>query len=158
MHRQSHPEPEQLDRLRAGLLDDLPGEKATLLQHLAACSGCREHYESWAQFGAGLADRQLAADRLKQDLQHARNRALTGQRHNTRHARGLVPYATAALLLVAVSVGLWTLGTDIAPEALHTAQTSEAVPDIYEDLDFYLWLSGQEDSGADEEQLNPSKT
>lgn len=156
MHRQAHPDPEQLDRLRAGLLDDAAGSKAALVGHLETCATCRAQFDGWAQIGNGLQTETLAPEVLKTELQRRRRTALAARPRGRLHA--LVPYATAAMLLVAVTVGLWTAWTDTGMQTLQTAQTGETVPDIYEDLDFYLWLANQEDKGAEEEPLNPSNT
>lgn len=156
MHKQPHPDLEQLDRLRAGLLDDAAKEKTALQQHLAECPTCRAQVEGWTQFGAGMLDKKLGMDTLQRDLQHARRRALSGGSGS--HARAFVPYATAAMLLLAVSIGIWTIQPGDDSQPLQTAQSTEAVPDTYEDIDFYLWLANQEDNGTDENPGNPNST
>jgi hypothetical protein len=50
--------------------------------------------------------------------------------------------------VLAVTVGLWTSRPDVDTTNM-TADAGQAVPDIYEDLDFYLWLATQNDSEAD---------
>jgi len=32
------------------------------------------------------------------------------------------------------------------------------IPDIYEDLEFYLWLANQKDNGNGDEEGNPNNT
>jgi hypothetical protein len=59
--------------------------------------------------------------------------------------------ATAALLLIAVTVGLWTIQYQDSEAPQMTAQGSDAVPDLYEELDFYLWLAGQNGNDAPRE-------
>ena len=54
MHNHQHPDTELLDRLRAGLLDDLPREKAAIEEHLATCESCRNHAGIWKQLLAGI--------------------------------------------------------------------------------------------------------
>jgi predicted anti-sigma-YlaC factor YlaD len=156
MHNQAHPDPEQLDRLRAGLLDEHPDEKAALKQHLDACSTCRAQNAGWAHLGTAQLDAHLPTDALRRDLQQARRVALAGRRHS--RARSFAPYATAAALLVAVTIGLWTMQPGDQSRPLQTAQSIEAIPDTYEDLDFYLWLANQKDSGPDEDHGNPNST
>jgi predicted anti-sigma-YlaC factor YlaD len=156
MHNHLHPDPEQLDRLRAGLLDDKADEKALLEQHMDKCSTCRTQFQGWARLGATMMDAQLPADALHRDLQRARRVALSSRRH--RGVRSFVPYATAALLLVAVTVGLWTMQPGDESQPLLTARSTETIPDTYEDLDFYLWLANQKDAGSDEDQSEPNNT
>jgi predicted anti-sigma-YlaC factor YlaD len=156
MHNQVHPDPEQLDRLRAGLFDDAADEKAALEQHLGECSSCRSQFEGWEQLGQAMMDAQLPADALQRDLQRARR--VTLQSHRTRRIHTFAPYATAALLLVAVTIGLWTIQPGNESQPLLTSQSVETIPDSYEDLDFYLWLANEEDSGGDEDHGKPNNT
>lgn len=62
--------------------------------------------------------------------------------------------ATAAVLLIAVSAGLWALRHEFVDTAQMTARTSEEVPDLYEDLDFYLWMANQGEDKMHEESGN----
>jgi hypothetical protein len=148
MHNQQHPDTELLDRLRAGLLDDRPEEKATLEQHLEGCERCRTHTGIWQQLGPhGLGPRMDGAG-IGTALQEARRQALahSGSTHVRR--RSLLPYAAAATLVLAVTVGLWTSQPGIETTD-RVADTGQTVPDIYEDLDFYLWLANQNESETD---------
>jgi predicted anti-sigma-YlaC factor YlaD len=153
MHKQPHPDPEQLDRLRAGLLDSTPGEKDGLKRHLDECSACRTQFHGWDRFGAAMMDAELPTEAL----QRARREALASRRRS-HHVRTFVPYATAALLMVAVTIGVWTLQPGDESQPLLTAQSTETIPDIYEDLDFYLWLANQKDTGSDEDNGKPNNT
>ena len=49
---EQHPDSELLDRLRSGLLDDSPLEKASLEAHLQQCDYCRRAYHWPAQLRA----------------------------------------------------------------------------------------------------------
>ena len=42
-----HPDAVQLDLLRAGLLDDMPAERSSLLHHIAECDVCRLRMARW---------------------------------------------------------------------------------------------------------------
>ncbi len=155
MHSQQHPEPDQLDRLRAGLLDDQPEEKAALEAHIAGCEICQER-DNWQLLQPGALGPDLNTDALQQSLRNARRQALqTGSQH--RH-HGFVPWASAALLLVAVSIGIWTLQPDTGSQQQIASQDSQMIPDIYEDLEFYLWLANQKDNGNADEDANPNNT
>ena len=151
----NHPDSEQLDMLRAGLLDDTPGRKTMLEQHLAGCRTCRERAAPWQKLAARLDDTLQPAG-LQEQLHRARQSALSTENRHTR--RTLVPYAAAAALLIAVLVGILGLptGTTHAPD--RAAQTAQAVPDTYEDLDFYLWLANQDEGQPARARVNPNST
>jgi len=155
MHSQQHPEPDQLDRLHAGLLDYQPEIKAALEAHIAACATCQERC-NWQLLQPGAMGPDLDTDALQQSLQNARRQALQAGNQRSRH--GFIPYATAALLLIAVSIGIWTLQPDNGVQQQMAVQDSRMIPDIYEDLDFYLWLANQKDNGNGDEKGNPNNT
>lgn len=152
MHNQHHPELELLDRLRAGLLDGQPEEKAALERHLATCRACRSRFEGWQQLGPAALGPRLDPGLLHNDLRKLRHRALGAA--GSGHHWSITPYATAALLLIAASAGLWSLQQEPAVPPQLAVQDTQDVPDLYEDLDFYLWLAdhengpGGEDNGA----------
>jgi len=156
MHSQQHPDPEQLDKLRAGLLDDQPAVKSALESHIGHCPSCQSLMNSWQQLGPTALGPQLAPESLGHSLRQARQQALraTGKGHS----RTFMPYATAALLLIAVSIGIWTLQPDNGVQQQMAVQDSRMIPDIYEDLDFYLWLANQKDNGNGDEKGNPNNT
>jgi len=141
--------------LRAGLLDDAPDRRALLERHLAGCRTCREQAAPWQKLASRLGA-TLEPAGLPADLRRARQSALTTA---TRHTpRALVPYAAAAALLIAVIVGI--LGLPAGPlHAPHKAtQTAQAVPDTYEDLDFYLWLANQDEGHPAKARTRPNST
>jgi hypothetical protein len=155
MHSQQHPEPGQLDRLRAGLLDDQPEAKAALEAHITGCSICQER-NNWQLLHPGALGPDLDTNALQQSLRNARRQAL--QTGSLRHRHGFVPYASAALLLLAVSIGIWTQLPENDSQQQIVAQDSRMIPDIYEDLDFYLWMANQKDNGSADEEGNPNNT
>lgn len=155
MHSQQHPEPDQLDRLHAGLLDDQPEAKAALETHIADCAICQERC-NWQLLQPGALGPDLDTDALQQSLHNARRQALQSDSQHRHH--GFVPWASAALLLVAVSIGIWTLQPDTGNQQQIAAQDSQIIPDIYEDLEFYLWLANQKENGNADEDANPNNT
>ena len=157
MHNQQHPDTELLDRLRAGLLDEQPEAKMALEQHVAGCAACQQQLDGWQQLGPAGLGPELDSTLLASDLQVARRKALDSSRAKHRR-RAFVPYAAAAVLLLAVSAGLWSLRPDTDTTAQLAASGSEQVPDVYEDLDFYLWLATQNDNGNGNEHGNPNST
>jgi hypothetical protein len=142
MHEQAHPDTEMLDRLRAGLLDDNTEMKNRLERHLVACPQCRERLHAWEHLGRDALEAwPVAEKRLSVELKLARRQAMMAVWH-----RRIISYpllATAAVLLIAVSAGLWTLRHEFVDTTPMMARTSEEVPDLYEDLDFYLWMANQ---------------
>lgn len=158
MHSQQHPEPGQLDRLRAGLLDDQPAVRTALETHLAGCAICQQRCD-WQLLRPGFLGPDLDSGAVQQSLRNARSQALqSGGSPHRRH--GFAPYATAALLLIAVSIGVWTLQPDTGGQLQMASQDSQMIPDIYEDLDFYLWLADQKENGNGNgnEDANPNNT
>lgn len=155
MHSQQHPESDQLDRLRAGLLDDQPAVKAALEAHIAGCPACQERC-NWHMLDPGALGPDLDDIALQQSLRDARSQAL--QSGSQRRHYGIIPYASAALLLLAVSIGIWTLQPDTGSQQQMAAQGAGTVPDVYEDLEFYLWLANQEDNGNTDEDPDPDRT
>lgn len=136
----AHPGSLLLDQLRAGLLDHQPDTKTRLLEHLRGCPYCRQ--QAVAMDGL-VASQRLGPDpRLAHQLRARRMAALTGATPRQPTPRRLAP-AFALAVVVAVSVGVGgflELKPAQAPQPL--AQTgSDNVPDLYADIDFYLWLS-----------------
>jgi len=153
MHEQAHPDTELLDRLRAGLLDDSIEVKHQLEHHLLACPQCRSRLHAWEHLGRDTMGAWPVADRkLSVGLKQARRQALTAGRH--RRMIGYPVLATAAVLLIAVSAGLWTLRHEFVDTTPMIARTSEEIPDLYEDLDFYLWMANQGNDKTQEQGGN----
>jgi anti-sigma factor RsiW len=154
MRNEAHPDTELLDRLRAGLLDEDLEMKARLERHLAACPSCRERLNAWEHLGRdALGAWAVTEDSLSAGLGAARQRALAAGRHRRFVSRRPL-LATAAVVLIAVSAGLWTLRHEFVDTVHVTAQNSAGVPDLYEDLDFYLWMANQGDDKMHEQGSN----
>ena len=138
-----HPATELLDQLRAGLLDDDPVQKSELEAHLEDCQRCRQRYGWDGQLQLG----GLAIPDARQGLDQARQRALKATRPGLAHR--FVPFAVAAAIaLVAVLLVKPALEPDSDEARLAGTDTKE-VPELYEELDFYLWLAdhkGDKDS------------
>ena len=156
MHRQQHPDPEQLDRLRAGLLDDQPEEKTTLESHIEHCPACQSQLNSWQQLDPDALGPRLNTGSLGHSLQQARQQAMSNA--GAQHSRTFMPYATAALLLIVVSVGVWMAQPEHQDSSLKMADRSQEVPGLYEDIDFYLWLAGQNGNTINSDEINPNNT
>lgn len=139
-----HPNSEQLDQLRAGLLEDRPEARRELEKHLASCAACRNAYDSWDQLKpAALGPLQDESD-LAKDLATARNSALSTGR--TRVSAALVPFAATALLILGISVALFSIDRDNGNGVQTVAQQEQVVPDLYEDIDFYLWMADHDNA------------
>ena len=156
MHRQQHPDPEQLDQFRAGLLDEQVEEKAALEAHIEHCPSCQSLLNNWQQLGPAALGPQLDPESLGHSLQQARRQALDSK--NARPSRTFMPYATAALLLIAVSIGFWVAQPEYRETTLATADQGQDVPGLYEDIDFYLWLAEENENSTHREETNPNST
>lgn len=129
--RESHLTDEQLDRLRADV-----GTQPAWVSHLDVCADCQTRFHQWRR------SRPAPDPALAQALVARRAAALSRGRAKG-HAHW--HYAALAVTLAGVGISLWMLLSSPAPRATAIAQhePAEAVPDVYADLDFYLWLSKQ---------------
>jgi anti-sigma factor RsiW len=153
MHEQAHPDTELLDRLRAGLLDDNIDVRTRLEHHLDTCPRCRARLLVWEHLGPeALGAWPVADSTLSLVLRQARRHAMTAGRR--RHIQHYPLLATAAMLIIALSAGLWGLRHEFMETPQMTARTTEEVPDLYEDLDFYLWMANQGDGTTHEKNGN----
>ena len=145
----NHPDSTQLDQLRAGLLDHSPTAKALLLEHLRDCAPCRQHAAAHTATLDRLAatQRDQSGPRLAQQLRTRRMAALAGGAARRPHqpaTRRLAPaFALAAVVAVVVGVGVFLeLNPAPTPALQEQAQSAnDNVPDLYADIDFYLWLT-----------------
>ncbi len=139
----SHPDDRALDRLRAGLLDDTTELRA----HVEACTVCRQRLAVWDRLARALPAGISPDGTLAAQLRVRRQAALAGLA--TVHAPGAGRWAprylamAAAVAAVAIGVGVFMAldrgGSDTAPNALSVQV--DRPPDIYADIDFYLWLT-----------------
>lgn len=138
-----HPDTELLDQLRAGLLDDDPARKHELERHLADCPRCRQRH-SWAEW---LAPGARVVSEPTERLDAARRHAIRSAGRAA--VRRFIPFAVAA---AAALVAVLLVKPVLEPESSDTRVASHdtrEVPEVYEDLDFYLWLAdhkGEKDS------------
>ena len=139
-----HPAPEQLDRLRAGLLDDEMDTATILEAHIRNCPECQSHLSSWTRLQelaqSSEGDQSLLASRLREARAAALSAAAPLKKPLLQPA-----LAIAASLMLAAGLVLWSpwSALDIAPDQMAQHQ-EEPGPDLYEDLDFYLWLAGRQ--------------
>jgi hypothetical protein len=154
MREQTHPDTALLDRLRAGLLDTAVEEKTRLQRHIETCAQCRAYLDGWQQLGPAALGPDLEPASIVTQLRQFRQQALASAKRP--RLRNYQLLATAALLLVAVTVGLWTIQYQDSDAPQITAQSNETVPDLYEELDFYLWLADQngDDTASESEDAN----
>jgi len=141
-----HPAPEQLDRLRAGLLDDEIDTATVLEAHIRNCPECQRHLSGWARLQkmaqSSDGDQALLASRLQEVREAALSTATPAQRPLFQPI-----LAIAASLMLVAGLVLWSpwSAIDIAPDQMAQHQEEQG-PDLYEDLDFYIWLAGHQDS------------
>lgn len=134
-----HPSDAELDRLRAGLT-----EATGLHSHVRICARCEQRLNLWPQVCATLAQTD---GHLTGQLAARRRRALDGKPAHARRRPMVLAAAFATLAALTVGIGVFVQqGT--APTLPTTAQ-AEGVPDIYADLDFYLWLLEKQSDAGD---------
>ncbi|MDE2088893.1 MAG: hypothetical protein KGJ12_02615 [Gammaproteobacteria bacterium] len=137
-----HPNDVQLDKLRAGLLDDEPSTLADVRAHVEHCAQCRARLDKWSRLTAVL------------ELDRANEAALaTGSRNSVPSAQGTqratgghgVPKLAMALAAALVlTLGLrfmldrHTIGYD---QSQVVANDATKAPDLYSNIDFYLWMA-----------------
>lgn len=141
----THPSIDQLDRLRTGLLDDDPAARAAVAAHLETCPECQRQEELWPRVSRALD--HAAADRgIANVLASRRHRALRGLSSRSRRTPYLGFAVAAAVTAAAVGIGavLVDMNKPSAPTPTIPTPTLAAsdasTPDLYADLDFYLWL------------------
>jgi len=141
-----HVSDEQLDRLRAGLLDDAPAEKARISAHLAHCTRCHGRHGLWgdlvAKLNTGVA--QSASERLA----GVRRLALQARGRQTSYAAARL--ALAASITLALGLGLYINLDSLQPDpaSAPTLVADAADADLFSELDFYVWLAQQDDGSA----------
>lgn len=131
-----HPSDAEIDGLRAGLYDDRVAEREALHAHIAACGRCGARAGLWAQTKDALG---IEPPYVHAQLRTRRAAALAGTGAAVpRAARWGLPLALAAgVAAVALALGV-ALHTPDNSRDVQLAETE--VPDLYTDIDFYLWL------------------
>ena len=129
-----HPSDAELDGLRAGLYDD-PRKREALRAHIAECPACDARVAIWDAAHEALG---VERPRVRNQLRARRLAALAGEGVGDRAPRWRLPLALAAgVAAVALALGV-TLYTPDNSGDVQLAETE--VPDLYTDIDFYLWL------------------
>ena len=131
----------ELDARRAGLHRGGTDDTKRIDDHLDQCSTCRERLRQWVEVAAALDARDPW---LNQALRRRRQAALTGTGAPTR-ARPWRLTAALAAGLTGVALGLGVMrhsSENTAPvtQAQAPATAEAPDPDLYADIDFYLWL------------------
>ncbi len=154
MNAMQHPTVNDLDRLRAGLLDDSPAEKTALTAHLESCASCRSRAVRLREIVTEASELPYEPW-IEQALRARRVLALSGRSSSAPRGLGKQyvwgPAVAAALVLVVAGLNLQTLlappaGSSSAPQAVAQAEPANNAPDVYDDLDFYIWLSSQDEA------------
>lgn len=152
MNAMQHPTVNDLDRLCAGLLDDSPAEKTALTAHLETCASCRARAARLREIVTEASELQPW---IEQALRARRAQALAGRPSGAPRGLGKQyvwgPAIAAALVLVVAGLNFQALfappgGMTSAPEVVAGAEPANNAPDVYTDLDFYIWLSSQDEA------------
>lgn len=141
-----HPALEQLDRLRAGLLDDEMDATSDLEAHIRNCPECQGHLSGWTRLQELALDSEGDQALLASRLRKAREAALSAAAPAKMPLSQPILAIAASLMLVA-GLMLWSPWSAlyIAPDQMAQTQEEQG-PGLYEDLDFYIWLAGHQDS------------
>jgi predicted anti-sigma-YlaC factor YlaD len=130
-----HPDSDVLDQLRAGLLDDDASRKAKVEVHLRQCRSCRQRYD-WP---AALRADEEQSRALEGRLNLARRHALASTKKSA--LRRFAPLAAAGAIALVAVLAVKPLQSPDEQQTRVAGTTPAAVPEVYEDLDFYLWLA-----------------
>jgi hypothetical protein len=134
----THPADAALDRLRAGLLDREPATRDALHAHLRECRVCQERAGLWSRatevLDQGATERGLAGR-----LDARRQRALRGVSTASRRRTPIAFALAAAVTAVAIGLGVFVMNDRDDPDATVVTATAQS-PDLYDNIDFYLWL------------------
>ena len=142
--RTGHLDDDTLDRLRAGLLDEDPTAPA-LRRHLEDCPRCRARTAAWDRIREAWQDGPSIDPATAAALRVRRRTVLAGE--PTRRFPTLALATVAAVLMLAV--GLYE---GVVPgffqaddrKSVQVVQVVDDTPDLYADIDFYLWMSERE--------------
>lgn len=129
----------ELDARRAGWDQGDVDDARRIDDHLQQCSHCRARLQQWADVAIALDARDPWLDHA---LRRRRQAALNGDGVAARPRSWRLTAALAAGL-TGVALGLSVMlhaPNNTAPETQAQAPTATEVPDLYADIDFYLWL------------------
>ncbi len=161
MNDESSPSADQLDRLRAGLLDDDPALKSKVEMSLAADGRAIARAALWKRVNEEL-DRGLERfPTLANQLRLRRREVLAGKRRS-HAALPLVAGGAAAMLTLAVAISTFQgspqpeqaaapVEPAVATAAAYQVQTvADDRLDLATNLDFYVWLANQREAAQAE--------
>ena len=146
--RSDHPTDRQLDELRVGILDERSTDHAAALRaHVTECAVCAARVGLWDQTKDTLSIERAG---IRHALRARRAAALAGKGAIiTRPVRWGLPMALAAgVAAAALGLGVLLYTPDNTDDGQLAAVAVEE-PDLYTDIDFYLWLlrKQQDESG-----------
>lgn len=149
MTRQNnHATVDELEMLRAGLLDDEPARQARVLDHIAGCPDCEQRFAVWDRVVRQLDDGTRENTSLSRELRMRRQAVLAGQ-DRADHGRWRLPrvfVVAAAVIALGLGLGLFTTLQSITPISIPGFSRSNVknISDFYAEIDFYVWLADQE--------------
>ncbi|WP_096461342.1 hypothetical protein [Sulfurifustis variabilis] len=147
--RDAHPADDELDRLRAGLIETSSAGYEGLRAHVQACARCQARGRVWARVGESL-DAGAHEAGLGLRLRSRRERALRGEASRAPARRAAVAvFASFVVATLAIGLGMWTyLEPEPGDSQFASAPARDADSDLYADIDFYLWLLKREAANA----------
>lgn len=141
-----HPDPELFDQLHAGLLDDRQALKTQLEAHLQECRQCQQA-SNWKM----IADHTVFPAPQESRLDALTRAALYPA---PRPIRRWLPIAAAASVIALLSAALIINQPGLNTPADTGLQAQTEPANMYEDLDFYLWMADHNTDSNQREQTN----
>lgn len=137
-----HPDDIQLDKLRAGLLDDEPSTLTGVTAHVEHCARCRARLDKWPRLTAVLELDRPNEAALTAGLSSSAPSAQGTKRAAGGHGVPKLAMALAAALVLALGLR-FMLDRQTASDDQTSIVANDAakVPDLYSNIDFYLWMA-----------------
>jgi anti-sigma factor RsiW len=148
--RQQHPTDDELDMLRAGLLDDEPARHARVVAHAEGCAICRTRLGLWQRVAAELDQSTETDAALSAALAERRQAAIAAAQPAQPHRgwnRALVATAASVAISIGLGLGMWyrtQIQTASIPAPMVSQAGDEDAADLYSNIDFYVWLGNQD--------------
>ncbi len=148
-----HPDAQLLDMLRAGLLDDDPQAAESVKAHLRQCGACRRRAAVWEELNHATESCEQADPPIGRELAARRRAVLAGTPGGTRRRRFAGMALAATLAVMALGIGV-VYNHQISDLGTQHAAMGGSVPDLYADIDFYIWLAEHKKQAGDRDGGN----
>lgn len=136
---------EQIDLLRAGLLDDQPELKNRVEAALRDPANNQADDDIWDRLGRELDDDCAHAIRVNNQLRLRRRRVLSGApgRSPRLRQRSVLTAVASVVLAITVAVFLVPSGDRGGAGPTRIIDSGRDMPDLTDNVDFYVWMEAQ---------------